>query len=121
MSDDQSVLAAFLQEGLPKIESAVTRALRDGHSLAELAVVLQRAIDGKVTGGCAPREAVVRRFSDDPAIPRADGDRIASFVRETSADQLPVVLTIAREGYTAFAVQRLEGDVIAPPKADKPN
>jgi serine/threonine-protein kinase len=44
VDDDETLLAAFLEEALPKIERMVTRALVDGRKLGELAIDLEKKI-----------------------------------------------------------------------------
>jgi hypothetical protein len=114
--DEPTLLAAFLQEALPTIERLVTRALRGGRAISELAIDLERLEDGKVQGGCAPREAVVQRWLTHPDVAAMKKMEIASHVRETPDDAVPVVLTLFVKGRAIFGVQRLEGDVIAPKK-----
>lgn len=117
--DEDLLLDAFLNEVLPKIERLVTRALRDGRSLGELAIDLERTVDGAIKGGCAPREAVAQRWLAHPRIPAMKKMEIAAGVRDTPDTKLPVVLSIAgKAGLLVYGLRRLAGDVIGP---DKPN
>lgn len=120
--DEDQLLQAFLQEVLPKIERVVSRALRDGRSIGELAFDLERGLDDKIRGGCAPRADVADRWRAHPGLPETKRNELADLVMETSQTALPVVLTIIHERFVLYGVRRLEGDVIAPdvPK-EKPN
>lgn len=117
MSDEvDRILEAFLQESVPKIERLITRALRDGRSISELAINLQRGLDEKVRGGCAPRIAVATRWRTHPGLSEAKRAELCDLILETPPTDIPVALTIVTERLTIVGVKRLEGDVIAPGK-----
>lgn len=116
MVDEQVLLTAFLQEELSKIERVVSRAIRDGRALSELAVDLERAPDGKISGGCAPREAVAKRWLEHPHVPALKKMEMAAAIRDTPPNEIPVVLTIRHERFVVCGVRRLEGDVVKPGK-----
>lgn len=119
MSDEiDRILEAFLQESLPKIERLVTRALRDGRSVSELAIDLERGLDDKVRGGCAPRLAVATRWRDHPGLSEAKRIELSEMILDTSPNDVPVAMTIVTARLTIVGVKRLEGDVLAPDKAN---
>jgi hypothetical protein len=118
--DEDMLLQAFLQEVLPKIERIVTRALRDGRAMSELAFDLERGLDDKIRGGCAPRSEVANRWRAHPGLSEAKRNEIADLVMETSLTALPVVLTIIHQRFVLYGVRRLEGDVIGA-ETPKPN
>jgi hypothetical protein len=114
--DEDIVLQAFLQEVLPKIERMVTRALRDGRALAELAIDLERGLDEKITGGCAPRQAVANRWLSHPHLDEVQRVALAHEILTTPPTAIPIAMTLLHEQFVLFGVRRLEGDVIAPAK-----
>jgi hypothetical protein len=110
------ILEAFLQESLPKIERMITRAVRDGRAISELAIDLERGIDEKVRGGCAPRAAVANRWRTHPMLDEAKRNEIAGMILETPPNDVPVAMTILTGRFTFYGVKRIEGDVVAPAK-----
>jgi hypothetical protein len=119
MSEEiDQILEAFLQEALPKIERVVTRAVRDGRSVSELAFDLERAVDGQITGGCAPRAEVAKRWRSHPQLDAQKRNEVADLILETSPNDIPVAITILTGRFTFYGVKRVEGDLIAP---EKPN
>lgn len=117
-TDIDDLLEAFLQESLPKIERLVTRALRDGRSVSELAIDLERGLDEKVRGGCAPRLAVATRWRDHPGLTEAKRIELSEMILDTPPTDVPVAITIVTERVTICGVKRLEGDVVAPAKTN---
>lgn len=127
MSDEiDQILEAFLQESLPMIERTVDRALRDGRGISELAFDLERGVDEKVRGGCAPRAAVSKRWRTHPELTEDKRNEIADQIDGAKPDDLPVVLSILIERYKVTGVERLmisgvkivEGDIVT---TGKPN
>ena len=114
------ILEAFLQENISMIERVVGRALRAGRQVSELAFDLERGLDEKVRGGCAPRAAVANRWRTHPHPNLTDAKRneLADLILETSADDIPVAIVIVTPRVTICGVKRLEGDVLLPPKAN---
>jgi hypothetical protein len=119
VSDEiDQILEAFLQESLPKIERLVTRALRDGRAVSELAIDFERGLDEQVRGGCAPRAAIERRWRTHPDLDDAKRAELADLIAETAPSDIPVAMTIPIRGFKIYGVKRIEGDIIAP---EKPN
>ena len=112
------ILQAFLQESVPMIERVVSRALRDGRKVSELAFDLERGLDEKIRGGCAPRAEVAKRWRSHPEIDDVKRNEIADLILETGPNAVPVVITILVDRFKIFGVKRLEGDAFA---TGKPN
>jgi hypothetical protein len=114
--DEDLLLHVFMESELEKIERMVTRALRDGRSISELAIDLERGLDEKVTGGCAPRRAIANRFRAHPHLDEQKRNELADAILDTPPTAIPIALTVLHERFVVCGVRRLEGDVIAPAK-----
>ncbi len=109
MSSDQHLLDALLRDAMPTIEALVTGALRQGHPLAEIGILLERRFDGTVNGGAGPRDQIARRFGSDPRLDEENRRAVMETFEGASADQIPAVLVVHCEGYVAVGALRLSG------------
>ena len=112
------ILEALLQESLPMIERTVNRALQAGRKVHELAFDLERGLDAKVRGGCAPRAAVAKRFQTHPRLTEEKKNEISDRITNAPPDQIPVAMTILGLQYEIVGVKLVEGDLFAPGKAN---
>ena len=113
MSEElDQILQAFLQESLTMIERITTRAMRDGRKISELAFDLERGLDTKVRGGCAPRAAVAKRWLTHPELSEAKRQEMHDEIINSAPTEIPVVMTLIIDArYKVYGVKRLTGDV----------
>lgn len=112
MTDDV-VLEAFLREVTPTIEELVTRALHQGHPLAEIGIVLERAFDGQIHGGCGGRTGIAAKFSRDARLTAEQRSVVTEAFRTPDAS-VPALLVIqGGEGCVTVGVRRLPGTLVA--------
>ena len=117
MTDEiDQLLEAFLQQALPMIERVVTRALDDGRKISELAFDLEVGRDGEIRGGCAPRDAVAKRWRAHPKIDEAKRTAIADSILGTAPDDVPVALTIRVDRGEIYGLKVVEGELVVPEK-----
>ncbi|MBK6692746.1 MAG: hypothetical protein IPG50_11135 [Myxococcales bacterium] len=108
---DEALIDATLNATAETISDMVTSALHNGHALGDLAVVVQRAFDGRVRMGCARRIDVARQFGGDPRLAADKRKAVSEACQTTPPDQLPIVLLVETEGYVAVGVRQGRGEV----------
>jgi hypothetical protein len=117
MSDEiDQILEAYLQEALPMIERIITRALRDGRKISELAFDLERGADDQTRGGCAPRAAVAKRWREHPDLNEAKRTELADMILAASPDDVPIAMKIHVRKIQLYGVKVLEGELVFPEK-----
>jgi hypothetical protein len=105
------VLERFLQDVTPTIETLVTKALQQGRATAELALLLERAFDGAVLGGCESRGDIAAKLGSDP---RLTGEQRAALLEsiEGAGNDVPAILIVhVGEGEIWVGARRLPGSL----------
>jgi len=111
--NDQALLDEFFNAATVTIEELVTRALREGHPIWQLAIVLERKFDGEVAGGCGARGAIASRLAGDGRLSTESRDAIVNAIVGVGLQEIPVVLLVHAEGYVAGGVRRVQGSLVA--------
>ena len=107
------VLDQFLRDVTPTIEELVTKALQQGRSVEQMALLLERAIDGSIRGGCGSRREIATKLSHDARLTREQREVIANTM-EIAGTDVPTVLVVHRgEGEFVVGVRRLPGSLVA--------
>jgi hypothetical protein len=112
MPDDEKLLDDFLASVAPTIEELVSRAAQQGLPLSDIAVHLERAFDGHVSGGCGARRTVAARLRSDARLSEEHRRVLEDRVIGTAPHQIPAVLFVQGEGYVAAAVKSLSGGLV---------
>jgi hypothetical protein len=103
---------ALLQSAATTVEQIVTAAMHRGLSVGELAVVVERRVDGQVLCACALRHDLVRLVPSYG--PPADEVRLAADLEAATADELLIVLFVHRgEGVVHIGVRKERGELVA--------
>ena len=110
---NEEVLEDFLRAASATIEELVTRALREGHPVWQLAIVLERKFDGEVGGGCGPRGAVTSRLASDPRLPPEVRSSLVEALGACGLDEVPVVMLVHGEGDIVCGVRRVKGGLVS--------
>ncbi len=110
--NDTEVLDQFLREVSPTIEELVTQALRQGRALQHMAILLERAFDGSVRGGCGSRREIASKLGLDQRLAAEQRQAITSAMA-IAGDDVPVVLVIHGEGHLTVGIRRLPGALVA--------
>ena len=113
MSTDQQLLDKFFGSATTTIEELVTRALREGHPVWQLAIVLERKFDGAVAGGCGARGAIASRLACDSRLATESRDAIVNAIVGVGLQEIPVVLLVHVEGVVIGGIRRVQGSLAA--------
>jgi hypothetical protein len=106
------LLDQFLRDVTPTIEELVTKALQQGRSVEQMALLLERAIDGSLRGGCGSRREMVAKLGLDPRFTTEQRAAIVNTINDAGTD-IPAVLLVQRgEGEILVGLRRLPGSLV---------
>ena len=110
--NETEALDQFLHEVTPTIEELVTKALQQGRSVEQMALLLERAIDGSLRGGCGSRREMASKLGLDPRFTTEQRAAIVNTINGAGSD-IPAVLLVQRgEGELLVGLRRLPGSLV---------
>jgi len=108
---DEELIEAFIGEYASKIESLVTDALRAGHALGDLALLLERTFAGVVIATCESREELEARLARDARFDDPSRRRLVQGLRAPGG--VPAIVIVAcGEGALAVGVRHFSGSLV---------
>lgn len=108
-TNDDLLLDRTFAASTDAISEVVTAALHEGRALADLAVVVHRTFDGNTSVEIGSRREIARRTAND-AQTRA---RMEQTFAKAGDGEVPIVVIVQCEGYTAVGLRRTRGAFIA--------
>ncbi len=109
--EEQKVLDDLFRHVAPTVGDVVATLMQQGRPRVLIGAFFERAFDGTVSGGVVHRAELAQRVLNDPRFSKPVPAHILDVLETAEADELPVVLLVARgEGLMAVGVRRARGE-----------
>jgi hypothetical protein len=109
---DEAVIDAFMNAASPMIEDLVTRSIGKGRVLGEMAIVLERHLDGQARAACVDRLEVVRVLRADKRLTPNSCQHIEEAMNAAKANELPIVLLLQERDGLLGGIRLVTGGIV---------